>query len=516
MIERIEGAVDKIYGYALKRCHHIEEAEDLSQDIILALLASVDKVKEPEKFNGWMWGVAHNVYKAHVRKMVKGKHLPIDQEILTDKRDLHDELANHLEKRRLYHEIAHLSGYLREATKLYYIDQESVSSIAKTLDLSESMVKQYLFQSRKRMKEGMDMFRENGEKSFNPRKFMVHYWGNTNNYRSELFRRKLPGNILLEAYYEPKSVEALTVELGVSSVYIEDEIKILLDNNCLEQGKKKTYQASIPIFTKVLNDEIVKATYDSYDHLAKALANYLLDHKEKVLAICQDYEYIDENIFLWNFSTVVLMIAMVDRFITTALKELPTLSEDEVGYVWGLEHKHGDCPFDMGIYQFDYDNGDRYFGVDYYLLDKKNTVFCKDIARDVLNKAARKSLTSIHKLEEVALESLIKAGCIIKKDDQWVTNIPVFRKEEWEELMILLDPMIDNVYRESLVLLSKTQQLMVNHMPRSVRSSISPIATLKQAENTSKYTMNALLELGLIERPKRSTDCVTTFLCLND
>lgn len=46
-------------------------------------------------------------------------------------------------------------------------------------------------------------------------------------WKRYIFKRRLPGNILLSAYDKPVTITELSVELGVAAVYLEDEIAIL-------------------------------------------------------------------------------------------------------------------------------------------------------------------------------------------------------------------------------------------------------------------------------------------------
>ena len=67
------------------------------------------------------------------------------------------------------------------------------------------------------------MNRTLGEKSYNPVRFEIDFWGtkagDDNEYRS--FReRKIRGNILLAAYYTPISAQELSIELGVAMPYL--------------------------------------------------------------------------------------------------------------------------------------------------------------------------------------------------------------------------------------------------------------------------------------------------------
>ena len=88
------------------------------------------------------------------------------------------------------------------------------------------------------------MERKYGEKSYNPSKFGINFWGNGgNSYIWETFERKLPGNIVLAAYEKPLTIEELSLELGVSAVYLEDELEILLKYNFITKSGNK-YQTN--------------------------------------------------------------------------------------------------------------------------------------------------------------------------------------------------------------------------------------------------------------------------------
>ena len=103
------------------------------------------------------------------------------------------------------------------------------SEIAKEQNISLEMVKYHLFKTRQLLKEGFGMERQYGEKSYNPAKFefITIFSGQFNREYRNLFTRKLPGNILHSAYYTPLTIRELSVELGVSTVYMEDEVALL-------------------------------------------------------------------------------------------------------------------------------------------------------------------------------------------------------------------------------------------------------------------------------------------------
>ena len=75
--EKIAEVSKTIYSYCLSKTSTREDAEDLSQDILLELTKSVKNIRNENAFYAFMWGVAGNVYKQWYRKKAEKQHLRI-------------------------------------------------------------------------------------------------------------------------------------------------------------------------------------------------------------------------------------------------------------------------------------------------------------------------------------------------------------------------------------------------------------------------------------------------------
>jgi len=64
-----------LFSYCRARTGSKEEAEDLSQDIILELLKTRENLRDDKAFYGFMWAVAGNVYKNWCKKRAKNTAL---------------------------------------------------------------------------------------------------------------------------------------------------------------------------------------------------------------------------------------------------------------------------------------------------------------------------------------------------------------------------------------------------------------------------------------------------------
>ena len=162
----VEENLKTIFAYSLSRVSNKDDAEDLCNDIVLAILNSADKLRDEKAFYGYVWGIAANTYRKFMRKRMRGQFEEID-ESMADTTDFTEEISLKDDIINLRREIALLSKEYRECTIAYYFDELSC--------------------------------KEFGEKSFNPApfEFRTIYTGMHNREYSNLFKRKLPGQILL-------------------------------------------------------------------------------------------------------------------------------------------------------------------------------------------------------------------------------------------------------------------------------------------------------------------------------
>lgn len=292
-----------IYAYSLSRVSNKEDAEDLAGDIVLAILQSAPKMRDDNSFFGYIWAIAANTYKKYLRKKKAHIFTELDETLAGDDPDIIDEIYRSSEINKLRRELSILSKEHRECTVAYYIDGLSCLDTSKKLGVSLEMVKYYLFKTRKILKEGISMEREFGERSYNPSVFVFNtiFSGQFNREYRNLFNRKLPGNILVSAYYTPMTVRELAIELGVASVYLEDEIALLAKYGLLTSLPQGKYQTNLVIFTESYHDEFVRTVERDY---LENFGSILKSVKKKLPEIREIGFYgseFDDNHLLWSF-----------------------------------------------------------------------------------------------------------------------------------------------------------------------------------------------------------------------
>lgn len=269
-----------IYGFALKRCANLQDAEDLTQEIVLhafrALLVKED-VGSPDKF---IWTVAHNSLANYYRnKATTVIGVPIDE--LADTLPSGDDIAaGVIEKQsadRLHREIAYLSKQQRRIVIAYYFENKKQEAIAEELGIPLGTVKWHLFEAKKELKRGMDTMRQASELKFNPIKFALCGFNGsagTKGTVSNFFRSPLAQNIEYAVWKEAKTVNEIADALGVSPVYVESEAEYLEEYGFLTKLRDK-YLCNILLDEPTA--ELQRLHDELYRKAAEIFANELYD-----------------------------------------------------------------------------------------------------------------------------------------------------------------------------------------------------------------------------------------------
>ncbi len=300
-----------IFGFSLTRLGNVTEAEDLAGDILYEIIRSAQKLKDEKRFYGFMWKIAENTYVDYLRKKTKNasRTAEFHEKIADESESALDEIIKKEELNLLRRELSLLSKRYRDATVLYYIENLSCSEVANRLQISTEMVKYYLFRARKIIREGMNMERLYGEKSYCPNIFEIDFWGtkagDDHEYR-DFQRRKIKGNILLAAYYCPVTLQEISVELGVALPYLEDEINLLVERQYLvcKNGK---YLTNIPVFTldctKTIDGKLKEVTEDAAKKFAAVADEFGLRF---------GYRFSNENLMRWQKTLLCLHYSLID------------------------------------------------------------------------------------------------------------------------------------------------------------------------------------------------------------
>ena len=286
-----ESYMEKLFYFCLKKTGSYIEAEDLTQDIALQIITALNKGTIPVNFSAWLWQIARNRYSVWAMKKHKRNESLTGSDV--NDYETEDECGNILDKMihteqlvLLRRELAFIKSDYRNIIVAYYIEDKSVREIASSLSLTENTVKSKLFRAREILKEGMNMAREFGKRSYNPEEIVYSNVCTVPGGLGQpwtLMEPKLYQNIFLACYDNPMSAAELAIEVGVALPYIEDTVRHLTEQTLLIRNGSK-YETNFPIISR----EAQKKIHLYYDEIMPSFIAYMTELTDHIMELFEE------------------------------------------------------------------------------------------------------------------------------------------------------------------------------------------------------------------------------------
>lgn len=270
--------VDRIYKFALSKSFSEDEAEEMSQEILLTALTSLPKLRDESRFEPWLWSVAANTARSFRRYQGRQRAMfvydaPEEMVDIPVPSDDSEELYSSLRER-----IAMLSELYRDIIVLHYYDGLSTKQISEKLNIPIGTVTWRLSEARSKLKKECTTMEES---ALHPIKMHIgiygsgDYNGKDKPFPGEYLNDALSQNILYNCYEAPMTVEELAKTLGVPAFYIEDRVAYLVDRCALIQTSKGKYRTDFLIrtdkYAKFCEENIETALMPIMDRITDAL-----------------------------------------------------------------------------------------------------------------------------------------------------------------------------------------------------------------------------------------------------
>lgn len=494
-----------IYGYAYSRLYDKAEVEDLASEIVCEIIKASSNIKNEEAFWGYAWKIADSTYKKYIRKEQIIKNInnddiekcsvyDISPEQISIEKETEDEQVFLLRR-----ELSLLSKMHREICVAYYIENKSCSDIANEKNLSVEMVKYYLFKTRKLLKEGIGMKRTLGEKSYNPGTFKLGFWGDRN-YYGGLFERKLPQAIVLSAYDAPMSAEELSMELGVSMPYLEEEIEILeAAGLIIKMGKK--YQTNIVIMTDEYEKKVKEDTKDISGHFVNVLWHKARIAMKKIreMEFCgKDY---DDNRLLF----MIVNMAMVEGYSIAVdkpqINTAPKLALGSYGWLWGHDNDCNNIGFNGVCMQVWNKEKTAWFSVENYRSIEKAQLYEHSDFSKKAEAMCDAILGNAPDKDNETLPWLIENKFIISNGDSLSANFPVFDTVTYNEVTNVIKDMAEMVAECMIKVVDHAAKILVKYVPKHVKAQCEVIAKIYHQLDAAACLMDGLIEDGKLIVP---------------
>lgn len=513
VIQKLTDSIKDIFAFCVSRLYNKQDAEDLTNDIIVEVLSSAERLKNDDAFYGYMWTIAENTFKRFIRsKRIKETEYRADfQGVYWDTPE--NKILEDTDLIVLRRELSLLSRQYRDVTVKYYIENKPCTIIAQELDISEEMVKYYLFKTRKKLKEGVTMDRKYGEKSYNPGKFYPNFWGSGNNgYVWQTFERRLPGNIVLAAYEKPLSIEELSLELGVSAPYLEDELDVLEKYNFVRKSSNK-YQTDLLIFKRLMEEEVqnfvpcADICMETVSKVKKQVDMLLPKFKKMDLGIAMD-----ENQLKW-FIVNFAMIDALGQFEDEANKKFgpyPRLNATTVGLIWGHDNNDYFLRYFHGIYGHCGNREDTawYTAVNYSVIKEcqlwrgGDINWTQVICDGILNAA-------ISNQDEEIVAQLIRRDMVAVENGHIKTKFPTFTTKQAHYMRKMLKETIDATVECMDKICTMATEICKKYTPKHLQDRCERIAYVYYQADVMGIVVEKLVADGYLIVPKERTNlCV--------
>jgi len=252
-----EEYLEKVFYFCLRKTGNEQDAEDLAGDIGYEVLASLRRGVQPDNFSAWVWGIARHRYAKWAKQRWYSPEAPSEEaEVMADllgdpDNTPEEEVLLREELSLMKRELAFIRTDYRRILVAHYIEEKSVSAIAREFALPLGTVKTRLIASRQKLKEGMNMAREFGKRSYNPEEICFTNSCSAFGDRGQpwsILEHILYKNIFLEVYANPESAEELSLEMGIALPYMESELEFLTRETFLVKSGDK-YETAFPIIS---------------------------------------------------------------------------------------------------------------------------------------------------------------------------------------------------------------------------------------------------------------------------
>lgn len=282
--------MEKVYYFCLRKCGDPFEAEDLASEITYEIMAALRKGILPQNFASWVWRIARNRYsrwaeaKNKRSQLISGDELPAEPGIMDEDDGTDPKRLNALRR-----ELAFIREDYRRVLVAHYIEDRSVQDIADELCIPRGTVLARLHRARKHMKEGMNMAREFGIRSYKPEE--IEFVNNCSSFGAfgqpwRILNHPLYQNIFLEVYDTPETAEELAIALGVALPYMQSELDFLVRETFLttvETTAGVKYQTAFPIVSRDAWQACNKRQVELQDELADLLETLV----DRYVTLCQ-------------------------------------------------------------------------------------------------------------------------------------------------------------------------------------------------------------------------------------
>ena len=487
--ERIEKYVDSIFAYCLKRTNSIDDAQDLSQDIICEALRTA--THEIKSFEAWLWKIAHNRYVKYLNGR-KRRHISIYENGLIDTlTDGGEEIDRTEECHAAFIALHSIAKSHRDLLVDRYVHEFTYAELSKKYGLPEGTVKTRLHYGKKKLKERWQLIME-ANRVYEKINWFISGNGDVD---VSYIERQIPRAIVTACYEKAQSIEEISSATGIPCMYVEDELPKLLKGEILIERTGK-YISNMIIHSAETTAEIERSLLKNAGALADMTAQTLTAHMRELCGI-GFYGCDFAAARLWWFMIPILWREACEqarqKHGDTARCAYPPRLDGGKGWIFANVARSESHKYFSGCNGYFLDSSKfYYYWSSKYFSEELNTFLYKLESRKIADT----------EFDKCGFDDVLTAECIkynLVRNNRW--SIPVFTKEQYEKFVALIKTISEPLSREVYPLVESVYDIMRRSIPKHLHEQIKGVFG---AEINSVIAMicDVLEENARLERPQ--------------
>lgn len=505
--ELLSENLTRIYGYAFSKLYDKDQVDDLTSEIVYEVMRSVNNLQNDGAFWGFVWKIAENTFRRFLRDGSRRlREVALTEDSAYGLSPEEEYISRETESEEIFllrRELSLLKKTHREVCVAYYVGNKTCSQIARELHLSEDTVKYHLFKTRKLLKEGIGMTRTFGEKSYNPGTFRLDFWGDSNKYGS-LFQRKMPGAIVLAAYYEPMTAEALSMELGVSMPYLEEELEALHAAGALKKTGER-FQTNLVILTDDYEKEFVRDTAPIYPRVASSVFEKTLGLLPQIRRLPFHGSDYDDNRLLFGILNLAFMRGYEAAKGISPIGEPRALPLGGHGWIFGYDNDYAHHHFSGMTLQTWNKSATAWFSSENYRAIASAQLYDHSDFRRKAEAIGAAILGQRADWENPTLPWLIENRFIFCRDGVLSANFPVFDRSVYEEICFLLKEVTSEVAACMIEISDKAEKILSEHAPAPLKEQCGDVAKIHHRLDVAAFLLEELMKEQKLTVPAEKT-----------
>lgn len=242
MRQQIADYTEYLFSLALQKSGNFADAEDLTQDVLLAAYIYLGKGQKIDHIKAWLSSTLNHKYCDMLRRKYKMPTMSID--FMPEQPVYDEEPPDKPAAEQVRREIAYLSKQYREVIVRHYLSGEKVEELAERLKIPKGTVLSRLSAGREQMRKGIENMEQYEKQSHTPERLDVscHGCSGLNGEPWSLVANDMmKQNILIIAYDKPVTTVEIARALGIPTPYIEKAVDDLVKSELMSRTGGKVF-----------------------------------------------------------------------------------------------------------------------------------------------------------------------------------------------------------------------------------------------------------------------------------